>query len=215
MMGDVPGHRRDSQLTNYPELQFLDQSELNELPFASRGGNLLLHSRAILINIENISIGHNVRIDADVTILATGPVTIGSHVHIGAQCYLAGAAGISIGDFAGMSQGVKLYSASDDYSGEHLTNPTIPREHLGLTCGKITLGQHAIIGAGSVVLPGVNIADGCAVGALSLVRTSTEPWGIYAGIPATRRKERSRGLLARHVTAPPPRELTKQETLQE
>jgi galactoside O-acetyltransferase len=127
--------------------------------------------------------------------LATGPVTIGSHVHIGAQCYLAGGAGIVLEDFAGLSQGIKIYSTSDDYSGRHLTNPTVPPAYLGVVRGSVRVARHAIIGAGTVILPGITVAEGCAVGALSLVRRSTEPWGIYAGAPARRVAERSRDLL--------------------
>jgi galactoside O-acetyltransferase len=156
---------------------------------------VLIHARANIIDIENCSVGDHVRIDADVTILATGHVTIGSQVHIGAQCYLAGGAGIALEDFAGLSQGVKIYSTSDDYSGRHLTNPTVPLAYLGVVRGSVRVGRHGIIGAGTVILPGISVAEGCAVGALSLVRRSTEPWGIYAGAPARRVAERSRELL--------------------
>jgi galactoside O-acetyltransferase len=60
----------------------------------------------------------------------------------------------------------------------------------------VHLGRHVIVGAGSVVLPGANIAEACAIGALSLVSQPTAPWGIYGGVPARRLKERSRDLLA-------------------
>jgi galactoside O-acetyltransferase len=39
------------------------------------------------------------------------------------------------------------------------------------------------------------IGEGVAIGALSLVRGGLEAWGIYAGVPASRMRERSRGLL--------------------
>ena len=175
--------------------QYLSRDELRRFPFHFLGRNVLLHSRANLINIEAISIGDNSRIDGDVTILGTGPVEIGRYVHIGAQCYLAGGGGIVLRDFSGLSQGVRIYSVSDDYSGAHLTNPTVPREFLGLVSERVVLGRHVIVGAGSVILPGVVIEDGCAVGALSLVRRSTEPWGVYSGVPAVRRRERRRDLL--------------------
>jgi galactoside O-acetyltransferase len=175
--------------------QFLPEAQVQALPFRSLGHHVLIHERANMINIENISIGNNVRIDADVTILAGGPVSIGSYVHIGAQCYLAGGAGIDLEDFAGLSQGIKIYSTSDDYSGRHLTNPTVPAAYLGVERAPVRLCKHVIVGAGSVILPGATLAEGCAIGALSLVRRSTEPWGIYSGTPARRLAERSRDLL--------------------
>ncbi|MNP64306.1 dTDP-4-amino-4,6-dideoxy-D-glucose acyltransferase [compost metagenome] len=57
--------------------------------------------------------------------------------------------------------------------------------------------RHVIVGTNAVIFPGVTLAEGCAVGAMSLVTKSTVPWGIYTGIPAKRIKERSRELLKR------------------
>jgi len=39
------------------------------------------------------------------------------------------------------------------------------------------------------------LAEGTSVGAFSLVTKPTKPWGIYYGVPAKRKKERSRRLL--------------------
>ena len=46
-----------------------------------------------------------------------------------------------------------------------------------------------------MIFPGVEIAEGCAIGALSIVNKSTEPWGIYFGTPVRRIKNRSKNLL--------------------
>ena len=181
-------------MTSY-NADFMSEAELARLPFAARGRNVLIHPRTTLLNVENIALGDHVRIDPDVVISAGGPVRIGSYVHIGAQSYLAGGAGIEMQDFSGLSQGVKLYSTSDDYSGRHLTNPTVPDAYLGVRRGAIVLGRHVIIGAGAVVLPGVTLGEGSAVGALSLVRKDVEPWTIQAGAPARKVAARSQELL--------------------
>ena len=52
-----------------------------------------------------------------------------------------------------------------------------------------------IIGAGAIILPGVDVAEGCSVGAMALLTKSTLPWGIYIGNPARRLKERKQDLL--------------------
>jgi acetyltransferase-like isoleucine patch superfamily enzyme len=52
-----------------------------------------------------------------------------------------------------------------------------------------------VVGAGSIVLPGVEIGEGSVVGALSLVKSTLEPWGIHAGVPARRLRERGRDLV--------------------
>jgi acetyltransferase-like isoleucine patch superfamily enzyme len=45
------------------------------------------------------------------------------------------------------------------------------------------------------VFPGVDIAEGCSIGAMALVNKSTQPWGIYVGNPAKRIKERKKDML--------------------
>lgn len=182
-------------MTNYGA-DYLSRQQIAALPFKSVGGNVHIHPRVVLVGIENIAIGSNVRIDPDVIILATGPVEIGSYIHIGAQCYLAGGGGITLSNFTNLSQGVKLYSTSDDYSGACMTNPMIPPELSHPVVAPIVLREHVIIGSGSVVLPGVTLEEGTAIGALSLVTQSTKPWMIYGGTPARALKARRKDALA-------------------
>jgi len=77
-----------------------------------------------------------------------------------------------------------------------MTKSTIPEEFKKLSKAQVVLGRHVIIGSGSVILPGVHVADSCAIGALSLVNKSTELWSIYACVPARRLRDRSRERLS-------------------
>ena len=43
-------------------------------------------------------------------------------------------------------------------------------------------------------MPGIKIAQGTAIGAMSLVLKSTKPWSINVGVPAIYIKERDTGL---------------------
>jgi acetyltransferase-like isoleucine patch superfamily enzyme len=90
---------------------------------------------------------------------------------------------------------VSIYSSTDDYSGDTLTNPTVPDELTGVTSAPVTVGRHAIVGAGAVILPGVTIGTGTAVGALSLVRRDVADFTVVGGVPARILGERSRRLL--------------------
>jgi len=76
-----------------------------------------------------------------------------------------------------------------------LTNTMTGKDFKNILSAPVRVGRHAIIGTGSVVLPGVYIGEGCAIGAMSLVRSSTKPWTINVGIPCREIKERSRRLL--------------------
>lgn len=54
----------------------------------------------------------------------------------------------------------------------------------------IILGHNVLVSRQAIVLSGAEIADGCVVGAAALVRGKTEPFGVYAGIPARRLRDR-------------------------
>ena len=60
---------------------------------------------------------------------------------------------------------------------------------------KVLISKFSQIGTGSVILPGVIINEGVAIGALSLVRTSLDAWCIYAGNPLKLIKIRQKGLI--------------------
>ncbi len=65
-----------------------------------------------------------------------------------------------------------------------------------VTSAPVVLGEHVIVGAGSVILPGVTIGQGAAVGALTLVRKDdVPPFTIVAGPRGEAIGERDRRLL--------------------
>jgi len=176
--------------------RYFSTGEIDQFGFKSVGKNLLIDRSAIIIGAANISFGNDVRIDAFVMITAGEPgVIIGNHVHIGAGSYLFGGAGIKIDDFVGLSGRVSIYSASDDYSGEFLTNPTIPQELRGIHSGRVVLDKHVIVGAGSIIMPNIILGIGCAIGALTFVRNSVAPFAIVHGNPMKIIGERKQQIL--------------------
>jgi acetyltransferase-like isoleucine patch superfamily enzyme len=169
---------------------------LRKAGFKAVGTNATIEKNCTIVGPENISIGSNVRVDGYCTIVvSSGYLNIGSFVHIGSYCHLSAGEGIVFEDFSGLSQGVRIYSRTDDYGGTTLTNPTVPEKYLGIVKGTVVLRRHVIIGSGTVIMPGVEIGEGCSVGALSFVNKSLDPWGIYAGCPARRIRDRSKKLL--------------------
>lgn len=172
---------------------FLSENELKEIGFKKVGLNVKISSKVSIYSPEQISIGNNVRID-DFCILS-GIIRIGSYVHIGAYSALHGKAGITLEDFAGLSGRVSIYSTNENYSGEYMTNPTVPEEFTDVNSKPVILKKHSIIGAGSIVLPGVTIGEGSAIGALSLVSQSLDPWKIYMGVPCRAINIRKKDLL--------------------
>lgn len=161
---------------------FYSSEELLYLGFKSLGKNVLISKKASLYNCNKISIGNNVRID-DFCILS-GNIEIGNNVHIAAAVLLFGGnSGIMLDDFVGISSRCAVYAESDDYTGEAMTNPTIPNKYRNVSGEKIVLKKHVLIGTGCTILPGVTIDEGTSVGSMSLINKSLDSWGIYVGIP--------------------------------
>lgn len=173
---------------------FYTSCELKELGLESFGDNVLISYKVSIYGAEKISIGNNVRID-DFCILS-GKITIGDYIHIAAYTALYGGdKGIFIHDFANLSSKISVYSISDDYSGETMTNPMIPDKFKNIQSEEVIIERHVIIGSGCVVLPGVVLKEGSSFGAMSLVNRSSESWSINVGIPFKKIKDRDKKLL--------------------
>lgn len=169
---------------------FYSKTELAEIGFKSCGKNVLISRFARFYSPEKITIGDNVRID-DFCILS-GNISLGSHIHISAYVGMYAANGIEMEDYTGVSPRCTLFSAMDDFSGDYLIGPVHSTKLTNVTGGKIIIKKFAQIGANSIVFPNLIIGEGAAVGAFSLVTSSLSEWGIFVGIPAKWKKERSK-----------------------
>lgn len=165
---------------------FLSPDELAELEFASLGKDVRIHSTCVLVNTHKMSIGNGVRIDPFSLLSATDSIQIGNHVHVATQCIIMGSAPIYLEDFAGMSHGARLLSASDDFKGGALIGPTVPEIYRNVDARPVRMERHAVVGAGTIVLPGSVLEEGATVGALSLVTKRLSAWTVNAGSPARR-----------------------------
>jgi len=156
----------------------------------------MISERAAVYNCANIFIGNNVRID-DFAVLSagTGGIQLGDHVHVAVGATLLGRGRITMAAFSGLSSHSSIYSSNDDYSGAVMTGPTVPELYTQVMHADVFLGKHVIVGSNSIILPGVTLEEGVAVGSLSLVNRNCAAFGIYVGTPARRVKERKRDLL--------------------
>ncbi len=156
-----------------------------EVGFASVGQHVTVYDRARIVDPERIQIGNHVIIDDLVFLYAgDGGIRLGDFNHIGCLTSVTGGGGFVMEDFAGLSGGVRVYTADEQYQGGSLTNPTVPARYRTVRRAPVTIGRHAIIGANAVILPGVTIGEGAAVGSLALVYHDIEPWTICVGCPA-------------------------------
>lgn len=173
---------------------FYTDEELQEMGFAHVGCDVKISRKASIYGAANIRIGNHVRID-DFCVLS-GKITFGNYVHVAVSTVLfGGTAGITFEDYTGISSRCGVYATTDDYSGEYMTNPTVPEKFTHVIDEPVVIKKHSIIGTGSTILQGVTIAEGCALAAMTLATRDTKPWGIYMGYQCMRVKDRSQELL--------------------
>jgi len=76
-----------------------------------------------------------------------------------------------------------------------MTNPTVPTLYTNVLHADVKISKHVLIGSGSIILPGVTLYEGVAIGALSLVSNDCESFYIYSGNPLKKILKRSNNVL--------------------
>jgi galactoside O-acetyltransferase len=148
-----------------------------------------------------IEIGDNVIID-DFCYFTTG-MTLGSYIHIAPHCSIIGGSKslFTMDNFAGMAAGCRIVCSSDNYLGDGLTNPTIPREfHSSVTYSFVHMKKHSLLGTGCIIHPGVTINEGAIAGSASLITKDLEEWSINFGVPSKQIKTRPRDIILNYET---------------
>lgn len=111
-------------------------------------------------------------------------ISIGRNSVINRNCYLDGRGSLAIGDNVSISPECYLLTLGHD-----------PRDPgFAAKPGPVVIGNRAWLGARTMVLPGVTLGEGAAIGAGAVVAKSQEPFAIAAGVPARKIGERPRGL---------------------
>lgn len=115
-------------------------------------------------------------------------LSVGRFSHIAANCtFLGGGMKVQIGDFVNVGPGCRIASASHSYATGGLSGPTIPKKWRGVSIAEVvTIRDHCLLGAQTVVLPGVYLPVGVASGAFTLFTSKQQyrPWTLYVGVPA-------------------------------
>ena len=109
-----------------------------------------------------------------------GRITIGNNVYIGGFAQLHAMHEMRIGDGTVLSDYVYM---SDNAHGLDPRGGLIMRQPLE-SRGPVSIGRNVFIGYGCVVTHGVTLGDHCIVGANSVVTRSFGPYSMVAGSPA-------------------------------
>lgn len=148
--------------------------------FASHG--LQIDNEGTIAIEDNASIMSNVQFSC----YKGGSIAIGENCFVGRNVVIVSETGnISIGRDCLIAEDVSIRASN------HGTRLGTLIRLQPSSVKDIQIGSDVWIGKGVTVLAGSSIADGCVIGANSVVRGSTEPNGIYAGSPIRKIRLRS------------------------
>ena len=122
----------------------------------------------------------------DVHIEGHEGLKIGDKVSLNRGCNISAGGGLTIGDHVSIGHGVTIVTADHGYD-----DPAVPIQEQPMRQAPVRIGSNVWIGAQTVILSGVEIADGTVIAAGSVVtRSVSEPDTIIGGVPARRLKGR-------------------------
>ena len=128
------------------------------------------------------SVGENVYIEAPFYANWAGlKVSLGRNVYINFNCTLVDDAPIEIGDYVMIGPNVTICTA------EHPLDYEERQKGLQMNRGVI-IGNNAWLGAGVIINPCVTIGEGAVIGSGSVVTKDIPPYALAYGVPAVVRK---------------------------
>ncbi len=164
------------------------------------GVDVVISAHAEIRRPHLVRIGNHVAID---TAVITTAAEIGDYTHIGPYVSIIGGekGRFIMGSFSNIAAGSRIVCVSDRQQGEGLTGPaSLPNRYKDkVNAAPVVVQDFSAVGTNAVIMPGVTIAEGCVIGACSLVTKSTEPWTVYVGVPAQPRRSRPREQMLKYA----------------
>ena len=112
-------------------------------------------------------------------------ISVGENFYMNYDCLLLDICPITIGDNCMIAPCVHIYSATHPIPYKERNVQLINNEPVCLELGKpVTIGHNVWIGGRSVILPGITIGDGAVIAAGSVITKDVPANTIYGGNPA-------------------------------
>lgn len=142
-----------------------------------------LHDRRVAeIRRRFAACGPNFSLDLPAVIRGEEHIRIGARVSINAFVHIWGQGGLAIGDDTLIASHVSLTTLTHDLA-------AVGRYGDTLVPKPITIGRNVWIGAHATILPGVTIGDHAVIGAGAVVTRDVPAQTVVAGVPARSLRE--------------------------
>ena len=164
--------------------------------YLSHDGRLVVERLAEIqgLSAQGISFGRDVSIGAGTRIRPSSyyggeigeGMRLGHRSSIASGCFVGCSGYVDIGDDVMVGPNVSIFAENHVASS---TASTIKSQ--GVERSFVTIERDVWIGSGSVILPGVTIGQGAVVAAGSVVAKDVPRWSIVAGVPAAVKRYRN------------------------
>jgi acetyltransferase-like isoleucine patch superfamily enzyme len=137
-------------------------------------------TRRLYFSLMGFSTGSGVSLGMGLQFYTHGRVALGDHSVINRDCLLDNRGDITIGHNVSIARNVSIFTAGHD--------PDSPL--FEMVIAPVRIGNHVVVFARCIILPGVTIGDGAVVYAGSVVTKDVAPLTIVGGTPAQVIRER-------------------------
>lgn len=141
----------------YNSIRFIGKPNYRNLLAVDASTRIEKSSNATLRIGKGLRTRRNVEINA-----RSGKITIGNHVFLNSGCIITAREAITIGEGTIFGPNVIVY----DHNHKTENRRILDNDYV---CAPITIGKHAWIGAGTIILKGATIGDNCVIAAGSIV----------------------------------------------
>lgn len=158
-----------------------DQAQREALPGVHFGSGVVIRGADRISAGSGVFIDHRAYLSASSVNEGRGYIRLGSYVEVGPYCVLWGGGGIEIGDNVHMGAHVHVTSQQGRRVPPEQSDPSIP---LPVDCAPVKIGDHVLLYSGVIVVPGVTIGHHAVIAAGSIVIDDIPPYAMAAGAPA-------------------------------
>lgn len=140
--------------------------------------------RRLMLSASGSSLGSRSYIHSGARFFGFGRITVGRNSTVNSGCVLDNRGPISIGSNVSIAHDCRIYTAGHD----------IDSPDFAVTTRSVSIGDHAVLFAAAMVMPGVTIGEGAVVFPGSVVTKDVAPYTVVGGNPAKPVRARSKDL---------------------